>query len=420
MAADSSEKRLPAQSARRWAAAGLLVAAVAWEAFAAVKRGGDFESYLRASRRLSAGENIYVDELFPYMYPPFLAFLLLPGAFLDPVAAKLAWYLGNVAFLALALVLLLRLARPAPQRRAWLVFLSLLFTLRFLVDSFHRGQANILVLLLCVLTLYFLRRGHSAWAALFLAMAIAVKLTAVLLLGYFLIRRKFRFAGLVAAFLALLMLLPAAASGFRRNIDHLQRYPRVAGNIYDRDKLNQSLPNAVFHLLRPVARKDNTNIHLLHLDGGAVKWLAGLLALALLLATALLCRAGAEGESMVPCIDFSIVLTLMLLLSPVSRKDHFVTLLVPYFFYFHSLLDPVLAARIRNRKRLWSCLLASFLLSSLTVESVVGNPANDLLESCFCVTLGTIILWLGLLALRREIEGLERGDHGEGAKPASR
>jgi len=415
---DPGKRRVPSWPAWKWAAGALIVAAISWEAVTAVKRGGDLDSYLRASRRLAAGETIYVDELFPYMYPPFLAFLLTPLAFIDPGAAKLAWYLLNVAFIVLTLVLLSRLARPQPGRRWLLAFLSLLFTLRFLIDSCHRGQANILVLALCVLTLYSVSSGNTARAALFLAMAIAVKLTALLLLAYFICRKKFRLCGLTAAFLALLMLLPALASGFRRNLEHLRQYPRVAANIYDRDKLNQSLVNFTFHLLHPVARRDNVNIHLLHLDAAAAKWLAGLLALAMLLATARRCRADAGGGPGTN-IEFAVVITLMLLISPVSRKDHFVTLLVPYFFYLQALLDPVLAPRIKRKKLLWACLLVSFTLASLTVETVVGNAANDLLESFFCVLWGTIALWFGLLVLRRETDSALPANPGKRKKPRS-
>ncbi|MCU0236705.1 MAG: DUF2029 domain-containing protein [Acidobacteria bacterium] len=392
----------PSWPAWKWAVAGLVLAAIAWEAVSAMKRGGDLESYLRAGRRLAAGESVYVDELYPYMYPPFLAFLLVPLAFMGTGAAKLAWYLINVSLIILSLALLLRMARPQPGRRWLLAFLSLLFTMRFLVDSCHRGQANILILALCAVTLYFAGNGKAAWAALFLAMAIAVKLTALLLLAYFAWRRKFRLCALTASFLLLLLLLPAVASGFRRNIEHLRQYPRVAANIYDRDKLNQSLANFTYHLLHPVARRDNRDIHLLQLGEGAIKALTCLLAAALLLFTARLCRNGAGAGRWGPQLEFSIVIVLMLLLSPVSRKDHFVTLLLPYFFYLHALLDPVLAARLNRKKLLWACLLASFALASLTVESVVGNAANDLLESWFSVFWGTIILWLGLLLLRRE------------------
>jgi hypothetical protein len=97
----------------------------------------------------------------------------------------------------------------------------------------------------------------------------------------------------------------------------------------------------------------------------------------------------------------------------VSRKDHFVILLIPYFFYFHSLLNPSLFKLIRKKKLLLTCLLASFLLNSATVETVVGNLANDLLESYFCVTWGTIMLWIGLLVLRQEMANIPQFDRKE-------
>lgn len=397
-----SNFRLPSWPAWKWITFCLLIVAIAWAAITAVKRGGDLESYLRASRRLAAGENIYVDEIFPYMYPPFLAFLLTPLVFVSLGAAKLLWYLGNILFIFLSFILLFKLVRPESGKRFLLTFLSLLFTLRFLSDSTHRGQVNIMILLLCVLTLYFFSRKKLCWAALFLAMAIAIKLTALLLLGYFLFKRKFRFCGLTTVCLIFVLLLPMVSAGFSQNIYALKQYPTVAANIYDHDKLNQSLHNAMLHLFHPIAIKDNSSIHVLKLEEALIKWLTYMLILAMALFSALKFKGNSGDSGMVFNIEFAIVITLMLLFSPVSRKDHFVTLLIPYFFYFHFLLDPSFFKQIRNKKFLLACLLASFLLSSATVETVVGNLANDVLESYFCVTWGTIMLWIGLLVLRQE------------------
>ena len=394
--------RWPSWPAWKWITFCLLIVAIAAGAITAVKRGGDLESYLRASRRLAAGEDIYVDEIFPYMYPPFLAFLLTPLIFVSLGVAKFVWYLANISFIILSFVLLFKLARPKPDKPFPLTFLSLLFTLRFLGDSTHRGQVNILILFLCVLTLYFFSHARLGWAALFLAMAIAIKLTALLLVAYFLFKRKFRFCGLTAACLVLVLLLPAIGSGFIQNSRALKQYPAVAANIYDHDKLNQSLHNIMFHLFRPVTIKDNSDIHIIQLDEALIKWLTYLLILAMALFTAYELRGKAETAGRGFNIEFSIVITLMLLFSPVSRKDHFITLLIPYFFYFHSLLDPSFFKRVRKKKLLLACLLGSFLLSSATVESVVGNLAGDFLESYFCVTWGTLMLWIGLLFLRRE------------------
>ncbi len=386
----------------------MLIIPISWAAVTAVKRGGDLESYLRASRRLAAGENIYVDEIFPYMYPPFLAFLLTPLAFVKLGTAKLLWYLCNIGFIFLSLFLLFKLAPPNRARRFPLAFLSILFTLRFLVDSTHRGQVNILILFLCVMTLFFFSRKRPVWAALFLAMAIAIKLTALLLLAYFFCKKAFRLCCLTAVCLVLVLLLPMFSSGFSQNIQSLKLYPTVAANIYDHDKLNQSLHNAMFHLVHPIAIRDNTSIQVLELGEAAIKWLTYLLILVLALFTAHAFRGSPGTSGMVFNIEFATVVTLMLLFSPVSRKDHFVTLLIPIYFYIHSLLDPSFFEHVRRKKLLLACLLGFFLLGSATVETVVGNLANDLLESCFCITWGIAMLWIGMLVLRREAAALPR------------
>jgi hypothetical protein len=83
----------------------------------------------------------------------------------------------------------------------------------------------------------------------------------------------------------------------------------------------------------------------------------------------------------------------MLLLSPMSSKSHFITLVLPYMVITAWLLRP------RPLRPMVGVLLGvSFALNSLTSRTIVGDTASDGLLSMGCVTIGTalvgVMIWL--------------------------
>ncbi len=157
--------------------------------------GNDFTAYLDAAEALLAGRSPYtLNATFPYVYPLFLALVLVPLTAVPRDVATVIWFLLSVASLAAAAWVVVRLAREArilpPSMPSTVPLVALWFLLFDPIQSeLLNGQVNFVVLLLCVLCLRWLGQARLGSAG-SLAAAIAIKVNPALLLGYLGVRRK--------------------------------------------------------------------------------------------------------------------------------------------------------------------------------------------------------------------------------------
>ncbi len=184
-------------------------------------QGTDLTSYLLSADALLHGRNPYVTAAtFPYIYPLFFAFLLIPLAVLPYWLATLAWFVAGVGSAVLAVRLLLVHAREWTgvgwQRR---MLLPMLFVVLLMLGSIQNnllnGQANFVVLALCVLFLHATARGRSLAGAAYLGAAVAIKLVPLIFVPYLLARRRYGQLALTAALAVLFCALPALFLGSR-------------------------------------------------------------------------------------------------------------------------------------------------------------------------------------------------------------
>ena len=186
---------------------------------AASPLGSDLASFLESSRALWHGRNPYeTSSPFPYLYPLFLAFVLLPLTWIPLWLATTLWFAANMAALLYACRTTARLVLPGPQAgplTAWGVPAFLLFALMFdtIQSQFVNSQVNGLVLGGCVLCLGSLVDGRKTLAAVLLAAAIAVKLVPLLLVVFLLVRREFRASAIAVVCAAVFCLGPAVLLG---------------------------------------------------------------------------------------------------------------------------------------------------------------------------------------------------------------
>jgi hypothetical protein len=286
----------------------------------AARPGGyDFTSYLLSARTLWHGGNPYLtDTPFPYIYPPTLAFLLGPLAFLPPRLADVVWFALNLGAVVWTVWLVVELNAPrlGVRRVASLaVPLVLLFVLLIapIQNNLLNGQVNPVVLLLCVLFLRAHMRGSVMAATAFLGLAVAIKLVPLVFLLFLLVRRDFRAVGLAVGWTAVFLLIPVAAAGshlfpWYRSYVHTFILERAAGtgSVY-------FTPAGYLTALVPVL-------------AGRL-WVSALSAFFVVLALLFLDRDVARPAA--DAWNFNLYLLAILLLSPMSERHHLLFLVPP-------------------------------------------------------------------------------------------
>ncbi len=159
-------------------------------------RGTDFRAYFEAAGALRAGRDPYAG-VFPYLYPPLLAVVLVPLTLLPAAAAAWLWAAASAAALAASAALVAK-----GSTRVLLVALAFA---PFAATQWNL-QANAFVLLVLVLSRERLDRGFEASGGALLGLSIALKPFGLLAAAGLVLAGRWR-AGLAAAAAALLPFL---------------------------------------------------------------------------------------------------------------------------------------------------------------------------------------------------------------------
>jgi alpha-1,2-mannosyltransferase len=262
-------------------------------------------------------------------------------------------------------------ATDLSRRPAFIAVLTLVILLRFVLDNFKLGQVNIIIAMLAVAHVYCYATRRRGWAAAAIALAVAIKLTPALLLVYHLARRRWLYAmacGLCAAVLIAVSFLPFGARAtetfgvfFNRTVRNQQGFDLAYGG-------NQSLRGFVARLTTDSQTIEHPQVSETPTDG-TVREPSSRLTLAL----AALLLAVAVGAAVLARTEMAAVapfFALMVMLSPLSWKAHFVILILPIAFIAGRALDE---SSEGHKRLLVSVLIVLFALSSLTSRNLFGD-----------------------------------------------
>jgi hypothetical protein len=137
---------------------------------------------------------------------------------------------------------------------------------------------------------------------------------------------------------------------------------------------------------------------------GTFRWLLYSAEGILLLTVFLAMRRGRQAPPAQPpsptreALEYSSVLLLMLLLSPMSSKPHFSTMLLPGFCLARM--------AVHRRSRMLWVLLSASIVAGLTTAPVWGKTVGRFSMWCGMITWGALFLLAGcVIALRAEVAG---------------
>ncbi|HZE88686.1 MAG TPA: glycosyltransferase family 87 protein [Verrucomicrobiae bacterium] len=340
-----------------------------WDVAQSPIRGSDLSSYYTAARLVRAGRASSLYEVAPgdtilgdatsgpyretgeaagierqhyYIYPPFFALLFLPLGALSFGAAMNVWLALDLLLLAAFLAMSIRGRADTTGPEAAFAVAVCCFEFLPMIWAMAVGQTSLLVLVLLTGTLLAWRRGSDAAAGALLGLAVAIKLTPVLLGVFFWWRGRRTTAIVSCAVFLLTQAISIAALGWEpHRAFFLDVVPSMAaGTSYF---LNQSLTGFFDRLMtgddvREVAVAASPAAR-------AISLLAGALAVAF---TAWRLRRVVTASPPADELQFGAVILLTLLVSPISWTHHYLLAVLPILAVASSLLresrPPVWAA----------------------------------------------------------------------------
>lgn len=386
-----------------WVLATLVIARFAWNTFGVMTRRSDgFAAYYTAARLVrtgGAGPQFYDDIWFNHQVdhvvhgvqdiytpnPPTAALLLLPLSGERYAKARTIWILLTVVMLAATLALIVRelnMSRPVS-----LTFVCGALASQPLEANFHQGQAYVLLLALATLVWTGYRRRHDGIAGSPLGLLLAIKTAGLALPILFIVRRRWRalawaaLGGLVVSGLTLFWFGLGSWNAYLRHVARLPNEPDLSVTAY------QTTTSLFRHLFVFDATWNRAPL----LDAPRAAPVATLIvSLVLLVSTIAFVKRSNDVD-----LSFAALLTLSVLLSPLSLDYHFTLLLLPVAIVLARL------HRSGDVKSWGGLIVATFLLAVDLpyTSSHLSSRAWALLA--YPKLAGTLLLWAVTLWLLR-------------------
>lgn len=310
----------------------------------------DYGVWFGAGSAVLRGEVVYPNNgSFPFMYPPVCAdFLALPATF-GKAGLICALSLINASAWLLSNWLLLQFVRGKFALASAIIANVLLLV--FLWSNTHLGQPSLVLLALMLGGLVCVQRQRACAAGALFALAVALKAFPILVLPYLLFRRQWLASlVLITALATLLFIVPIPIRGNARNLDDLQRWS--SGMLRYQEKgvaqraarsyswKNQSLIAVANRFLRHVSSDEGRErfVNVANLDFRITN--SAIMAIAVALGLAFVSALPRARSPQTDAPEFSALLVLMLICTPLAFGYLFVWLLVP----MTALLRRILAA----------------------------------------------------------------------------
>lgn len=389
-----------------------------------------------SARHMQAGEKIHrFDEPDVYVYPPAIAMFSMPLANLPKIPSLIGWYLLNVVAAVVAVVCAWKLTGGpalAGLRGKWLAVFVLGTTLnaRFFLSPLENHQYDLIIAAMLFGGCVLVWRGRDLSGAAFLGACTAMKCTPWLFGPYLVWRGKLKAAcafGVTALALNLVpdVVFPQAngnsylADWYRETLSPAGRSTPgqwLAGGAPQ--SLNQSLGGLVhryltFGLMLSADAVPDPNQPALSPDQDRNLRRVLIYGIGLML---VLVTAAAFGRpfQLLPSVPASrilplapgelrmgwecgAILCLMLLLSPMSSKSHYVVMTLPAMLLARAAIE-------RRERWLWGLVPALLAIGSLSVKGILGKKFGDLALMWGCPTWYVLLTLAGIWAMARRLD----------------
>jgi hypothetical protein len=370
----------------------------------------DFSAYLRAGQDVRQGINPYLAFLnapaIPtyggFLYPPLIAVLCVPLAWLPGHWAMAVWIWASLAAIVVGGVILCRTVLPASWPRTQLGVLAGLLYAPSSYNLWH-GQMNPFIFLLLALALSAWAKGHQGRCGMLLGLAASLKVAPIVLLVLFVRRGWWRGVLVCLATAAMALAGGIAALGTEVTASWFQwvlpTLWRGTGWI-----INWSWTGVVDR----VARHATTEVEA---DLLAVRVIALLLGSAGLLLAGWVVRPGTRPAP-VRGAEFGIGVAAMLLAGSIAWYPHYISALIPLVAAIGLLAMP--EVRRGDRRGLLIALVACVLATGFIGPRLTGIVPTPGILDLYQTSWGGVLLQLtsiGALSLAALMVYLARTTH---------
>ena len=380
---------------------------------------GDFKVFLEAAKLVASGKTPYNQWIFVsegvtclYFYSPLWACILIPFSYLPNFIPNFIWLLANTYFLYRIWLLLsyyLNLQKLTTSELRWLLFLSTVMSLRFVLYNFGLIQMTIFLLWGSLESIHLFRKNRFILGGILLALIINIKILPLVLIPYLIYRKEFKGAGSTLFFSVLFLFLPALFLGWSTNFNLHKEWWSVINPSNGEHLIESGLGVHSLTALIPSLLTETTGDlpytrNIFNLDLQTTYYILNSVRIGFVLLTLYVLQWPPFKSSKTKTNELhelSYIFLLIPLIFPHQQKYDF------FFIYpalFYILYFVVLNFKPQNRKMsnvnyftLITLLALSFILMTVSTDGIIGRPLNLITQHYKTVTYGALILVLAVL-----------------------
>ncbi|MGH9592149.1 MAG: glycosyltransferase family 87 protein, partial [Bryobacteraceae bacterium] len=323
--------------------------------------------------------------------------VMVPFACLPTFWASRAWYILSVALVVVAVKMCVALVRTELNFDGdplLLYALPPLLVLVSLMSALARGQATPILLGLFTAGLFYARKGHDWRGGICFAGGILLKVFPIVLLAYFVWRKRWRFvAATLTSMIIGALIIPAAVYGWQRNVNYWKEWVSKVGKPAAESESNRA-DNPLYEQLLSMERTRNQSFDAVLarvFRADAARRVAIGLGLAMA-AVMLWVDWRTRGRGDLPLLSAGVVW--MLLIIPISWAHYFMLLLLP--------LSVLVVMAVGNGDRVTKLIARSALVFYGIVALALGGIKSLQFYGPLCW--GALGLWLALLSAARRAD----------------
>ncbi len=356
----------------------------------------DFGVCYKSGKRVLKGEALYQisDGHLQYKYSPASAVFFSVFSFLPYELAKFIWYLAELVFLFLSLIISYDILPTKQKKKGVVLIFSFLVLLKFLGREIELGQVNIFIFFLLIMMLKALLKKNEVKGGLFLGLSLIFKPYGLVFLPYFILKKRFKLIASGFGTVIIGFILPVIFYGLRGNMILFKAWQKT---------LSQSTPGLIDHY-------DNASIFAFFLkivpDESRELAFVFIICSALLIVFSFLCMmilGKRENLKKPDVLECSFLFVLIPLFSPLGW----------YYNYIYSILTIVFLINYIHEfpKVLKYVLIANFIIIGGSLREVLGKNAFRFYTGYSLVVISYLIVLFQLFYLRVRIKlGQQTGE----------
>lgn len=383
---------------------------------------GDFVGYVYVGEEVLNDRYIYSDirVTWPPLFALFSAPIALGERLLGPFGVRFVWLMAClvslyfITQLSLQMILGKKISfkhQNAIQPQSLLVFVPFLLMMKFTLDNISNVQINVFILLATLYAIKLFIDRKEFWAALLFALTISLKVYTIFFLLYFIFKREYRFSLKIIAAVIALNAICFFYWGWDLTLEYYRKWIEMVGYTDIPNHKNQSVFGMFYRYFTFEDPSHNISMEIVNWPVDFVHKLTYLVVVIVALYPMYLLRNKIQvRNSLTAILEYSLIFTVIPLLSIMSWKAYFIFLWMPIFLVYKILYRSENSLGQEVLKRLKIVFVVECVLLIVSSEIFTGKVLSDYLEAYSVITIGTsmvagILIYLNVNSNKISIRG---------------